>query len=77
VDWKLELIAVPVSDIDAARAELHERGTDVSEFFHFGDTGQIDGPHPQRADYGTFCSFNDPDGNGWLVQEVGRVAPAA
>ena len=61
-----------VSDIDAARAELVERGTDVSELFHFEPTGQVPGPDPQRADYGSFLSFSDPDSNKWLVQEVRR-----
>jgi catechol 2,3-dioxygenase-like lactoylglutathione lyase family enzyme len=59
-----------VPDIDVARAELIERGVDASELFHFGESGQTPGPDPQRADYGTFLSFEDPDGNGWLVQEV-------
>ena len=59
-----------VTDIDAARAELAERGTDVSEVFHFGPEGQTPGPDPQRANYNSFLSFSDPDGNGWLVQEV-------
>ena len=62
-----------VSDIDAARAELVERGTDVSDFFHFDESGQVPGPEPERRDYGTFVSFSDPDGNVWLVQEVGRA----
>jgi catechol 2,3-dioxygenase-like lactoylglutathione lyase family enzyme len=64
-----------VSDIDTARAELVERGTDVSDFFHFESAGQAPGPDPQRSDYGSFLSFSDPDGNGWLVQEVGRTKP--
>ena len=59
-----------VRDIDAARGELVERGMDVSEIFHFGPGGQVAGPDPQRADYNSFVSFSDPDGNGWLVQEV-------
>jgi catechol 2,3-dioxygenase-like lactoylglutathione lyase family enzyme len=59
-----------VTDIEAARAELVERGVDVSEPFHFGSEGQTPGLHPDRADYGTYLSFSDPDGNGWLVQEV-------
>ena len=62
-----------VADIDAARAELVGRGVDVSEPFHFGEGGQVPGHDPQRADYGSFLSFSDPDGNGWLVQEVGRT----
>ncbi len=59
-----------VTDAEAARAELLERGVDVSEPFHFGAEGQATGLHPERADYGTFLSISDPDGNGWLVQEV-------
>jgi catechol 2,3-dioxygenase-like lactoylglutathione lyase family enzyme len=62
-----------VSDIDAARAELAERGTDVSEIFHFESGSQASGPDPQRADYNSFFDFSDPDGNGWLVQEVRRT----
>jgi catechol 2,3-dioxygenase-like lactoylglutathione lyase family enzyme len=63
-----------VEDAEAARAELLERGVDVSEPFHFGAEGQTPGLHPERVDYGTFLSFSDPDGNGWLVQEVKRHA---
>jgi predicted enzyme related to lactoylglutathione lyase len=59
-----------VTDIEAARAELVGKGVDVSEPFHFGESGQAPGFHPERADYGTFASFSDPDGNGWLLQEV-------
>jgi catechol 2,3-dioxygenase-like lactoylglutathione lyase family enzyme len=64
-----------VSDIDAARAVLVERGVDVSELFHFGAEGQTPGPDPERGDYNTYLSFGDPDGNGWLVQEVRRAEP--
>jgi predicted enzyme related to lactoylglutathione lyase len=59
-----------VTDIDAARAELARRGMNVSEVFHFGAGGQEPGPDPQRASYNSFLSFSDPDGNGWLIQEV-------
>ena len=59
-----------VSDIEAARADLVARGLEVSEPFHFGESGQTPGLHPERGDYGTYLSFSDPDGNGWLVQEV-------
>ncbi len=62
-----------VTDIDAARAELTGRGVDASEVFHFGAGGQETGPDPQRASYNSFLSFSDPDGNGWLVQEVKAV----
>jgi catechol 2,3-dioxygenase-like lactoylglutathione lyase family enzyme len=61
-----------VSDIEAARAELIGRGVDASDYFHFGANGQQDGFHPTRDSYGTFLSFDDPDGNTWLVQEVKR-----
>ncbi len=63
-----------VSNIDAARAQLVDRGVDVSEVFHFGAEGQTAGPDPQRADYNSFVSFSDPDGNYWLVQEVSSRA---
>jgi predicted enzyme related to lactoylglutathione lyase len=66
-----------VPDIDAARGELTGRGTEVSEVFHFDAGGQARGPDPKRRDYGSFFSFSDPDGNSWLVQEVGRPGPEA
>ena len=59
-----------VDDIDEARAELTGRGVEASEIFHFGPSGQASGPDPQRASYNSFLSFADPDGNGWMVQEV-------
>ena len=63
-----------VSDIEAARAELLEHGAEVSDFFHFDASGrQVAGPEPERRDYNSFLSFSDPDGNAWLVQEVGRA----
>jgi catechol 2,3-dioxygenase-like lactoylglutathione lyase family enzyme len=65
-----------VSDIDVARAQLLDRGVDASELFHFGEGGQMAGPDPARANYNTFLSFKDPDGNGWLVQEK-KAEPAA
>ena len=64
-----------VEDIEAARAELVEGGVDVGQPFHFGPEGQVDGLDPERRDYGTFASFSDPDGNGWLLQEVKQRAP--
>ena len=62
-----------VNDIEAARAELVERGVEVSEPFHFTAEGQQTGLSPNRSDYETFLSFSDPDGNGWTVQEVGKT----
>ncbi len=66
----LQGLHLVVSDIDAARTELVDRGVDVSDFFHFGPAGQTPGADPERRDYNSFLSFSDPDGNGWLVQEV-------
>jgi predicted enzyme related to lactoylglutathione lyase len=62
-----------VEDIDAARDELAVRGVDVSDVFHFGESGQAPGHDPERRSYNSFVSFDDPDGNGWLVQEVKRA----
>jgi catechol 2,3-dioxygenase-like lactoylglutathione lyase family enzyme len=59
-----------VTDIYEARAELAGRGMDVSEVFHFGEGGQVPGPDPERGRYNSYLSFSDPDGNGWMVQEV-------
>ena len=61
-----------VSDIEVARAELVERGVDVSEVFHRVGVGEgpRSGPDPARRSYSSFATFNDPDGNGWLLQEV-------
>ena len=67
-----------VSDIEAARAELVDRGVEVSEIFHdvggvfhhAGREGRLNGPDPQRRSYASFASFSDPDGNGWFLQEV-------
>jgi catechol 2,3-dioxygenase-like lactoylglutathione lyase family enzyme len=68
---RLELV---VSDIDAARAELLGRGVEVSELFHL-DGGPKPGPDPQRRSYQTYASFTDPDGNGWLLQEITERLP--
>jgi catechol 2,3-dioxygenase-like lactoylglutathione lyase family enzyme len=62
-----------VPDIDSASAELKQRGVDVTDIFHFEGATQAPGPDPQRGDYNSFITFSDPDGNGWLVQEVRRT----
>lgn len=61
-----------VSDIQSARAELINRGADVSELFHRAGPGQppLSGPDPARRSYFSYATFNDPDGNEWLLQEV-------
>src|SRR5262245_59130367 len=60
-----------VSDVDAACRELAARGVELGPIHHFENGASVDGPDPTRADYGTFSSFNDPDGNTWVLQEVG------
>jgi catechol 2,3-dioxygenase-like lactoylglutathione lyase family enzyme len=58
-----------VSDIEAARADLISRGVEVSGLFHLAG-GQVPGPDPEGRSYQTYASFKDPDGNGWLLQEI-------
>ena len=62
----LELV---VSDICAARDDLVRRGIEVSEVYHL-DGGKVPGLDPQRRSYQSYASFNDPDGNEWLLQEI-------
>jgi catechol 2,3-dioxygenase-like lactoylglutathione lyase family enzyme len=65
--------ALVVSDIKAAHAELVRRGIAVSEMWHgapFPLEARLPGPDPKRTSYGSYCAFQDPDGNAWLVQEV-------
>lgn len=66
-----------VSDIEAARAELMDRGAKVSEVFHRAAVGEgpLSGPDPARRSYASFASFSDPDGNNWLLQEVTHRLP--
>jgi catechol 2,3-dioxygenase-like lactoylglutathione lyase family enzyme len=73
-----------VSDIETAHDELVARGINPSEVFHgspFSTAGRISGPDPERQSYRSYVSFEDPDGNAWIVQEVtrrlpGRIDPA-
>src|SRR6185369_4056675 len=74
-----------VSDIEAARNELVARGVEVSEVFHAGSpgaqfqpvgtSGRVSGPAPDHSSYGSFATFSDPDGNGWLLQEITTRLP--
>jgi catechol 2,3-dioxygenase-like lactoylglutathione lyase family enzyme len=73
-----------VSDIESARDELASRGVEVSEVFHSGtpgaqfqpdSSGRISGPAPDHASYSSFATFSDPDGNGWLLQEITTRLP--
>jgi catechol 2,3-dioxygenase-like lactoylglutathione lyase family enzyme len=66
------------SDIEAAHRELVARGIDASDVWHgppFPPEARQPGPDPQRTSYGSFFSFDDPDGNTWIVQEVTTRAP--
>ena len=71
-----------VSDIEAAREDLVRRGVEVSEVFHFTKPpfgGRVSGIAPGHISYGSYATFKDPDGNGWVLQEIttrlaGRVA---
>jgi len=79
----IEGLVLAVGDIDAARAELIARGAEVSEIFHYAsfpfnnsvDNARISGRDAEGRTYFTFASFEDPDGNGWLLQEVTRRLP--
>jgi catechol 2,3-dioxygenase-like lactoylglutathione lyase family enzyme len=69
---RMELV---VSDIEAAREDLISRGVEVGEPFHIGEGGPTPGLDPQRASYGSYATFRDPDGNSWLLQEVNERLP--
>jgi catechol 2,3-dioxygenase-like lactoylglutathione lyase family enzyme len=79
----LDGLQLTVYDIDEARADLIGRGVEVSEtfhdvtgiFHHAGTEGRTEGPAPAHADYGSFAAFSDPDGNGWLLQEIKTRLP--
>jgi catechol 2,3-dioxygenase-like lactoylglutathione lyase family enzyme len=67
-----------VTDIEAARDALMKRDVDVSDIWHgppFPVEARQPGPDPERTSYGSFCSFNDPDANLWIVQEVTTRLP--
>jgi catechol 2,3-dioxygenase-like lactoylglutathione lyase family enzyme len=77
-----ESLYLVVSDIQAARDELTARGADVSQVFHeqslggrFDPAGRLAGPAPEHATYGSFATFDDPDGNSWLLQEITTRLP--
>jgi len=76
-------LQLTVTDIEAARAGLAASGVDVSGVFHdaggvfhhAGTEGRVAGPAPDHKSYGSFASFSDPDGNGWLLQEITTRLP--
>jgi catechol 2,3-dioxygenase-like lactoylglutathione lyase family enzyme len=61
-----------VTDIEAARAELVGRGVEVSEVTHFEGGVSLPGADPEHNNYGSYANFSDPDGNTWVLQEVGH-----
>ena len=64
-----------VSDIAAARDAIIAAGIDVGQIFHLGPNGPIGGPDPDHGTYRSLASFNDPDGNSWLLQEITTRLP--
>jgi catechol 2,3-dioxygenase-like lactoylglutathione lyase family enzyme len=76
-------LVLAVDDIDAARDDLIARGVDVSEIFHYAggpfnnavENPRVGGRDPQGRSYFSFASFEDPDGNGWLLQEIKSRLP--
>jgi len=79
-------LTLVVYDIDAARSELLSHGVEVSDVFHDADGGlaggyqagtraRLRGPDPQDRSYASYASFSDPDGNGWLLQEIKKRLP--
>jgi catechol 2,3-dioxygenase-like lactoylglutathione lyase family enzyme len=90
VPGSVEGLHLVVSDLDATRNALTERDISVSEIFHdvggifhhAGVEGRVAGPDPHHNSYASFAAFEDPDGNGWVFQEVttrlaGRLDPAS
>jgi predicted enzyme related to lactoylglutathione lyase len=75
-------LILAVDDIDTARNYLVARGVNVSAVFHYaggvfsaGENSRVDGRDPQGRSYCSFASFDDPDGNGWLLQEIRTRLP--
>ena len=72
-----------VTDIEAARDDIAGRGVDISEvyhdaggvFEHAGTAHRVSGPAPDHTSYGSFAAFSDPDGNGWVLQEIRERLP--
>src|SRR4051812_8091102 len=79
----VQSLTLAVADLDAVRADLIARGVEISQIFHhargpFNETGKdphVDGRDPQGRSYFSFASFDDPDGNGWLLQEITTRLP--
>jgi len=65
VDFRLELVLIPVSDVDRAKTFYTKK--------HLAAGVWTPGPHPERTDYNSFADFSDPDGNTWVLQERGHI----
>ena len=84
-DMKLEVLVLPVADVDRIRhfyeklgfrLDIDHTGGEEFRVAQFTPPGsETSGAHPERADYGSFASFNDPDRNGWLLLEIQHRAP--
>jgi len=74
----IDQLVLAVDDVDAARSDLIARGVDVSDVFHYAggpfnnavENPRVAGRDPEGRSYFSFASFEDPDGNGWLLQEI-------
>jgi catechol 2,3-dioxygenase-like lactoylglutathione lyase family enzyme len=79
----IDQLVLAVSDVDAARNDLTARGIEVSEVFHYAGgpfnnsvkNARVSGPDPEGRSYYSFASFQDPDGNAWLLQEITKRLP--
>src|SRR5271165_4926834 len=79
----LQGLHLVVFDIEKARADLAQLGVAVSDVFHdaggvfhhAGTAARLPGPNPERKSYASFAAFSDPDGNGWLLQEIRQRLP--
>jgi catechol 2,3-dioxygenase-like lactoylglutathione lyase family enzyme len=71
----VDRLEVAVHDIEAARDELVGRGVEVGEIYHMGEGGPEPGPDPNRTSYNSYAEFKDPDGNGWVLQEIRERLP--
>jgi len=75
---KLEVVAPAVSDVDRARSFYEKLGWRLDADFTTGEdfrVGRVPGPAPEHTDYGSFAFFGDPDGNGWVLQEIKTRLP--
>jgi catechol 2,3-dioxygenase-like lactoylglutathione lyase family enzyme len=79
----VDSLILAVDDVEAVRAQLVARDVEVSEVFHdeggvfhhAGTEARVPGPDPERKSYSSWASFSDPDGNGWMLQEITTRLP--